>query len=74
MTKIYIVIIEDRHTDVVVLAYKNKEEAIEAGKKMAKDYCGREEDYEEHQIEGWLFHAKYSCEGDSVTVQEIDLL
>lgn len=69
--EIYIVIVEDRHTDVMTYPFKDKEKAISEAKRIAKKYCKYKEDYKEHdygQDSGWLFYAEYSCESDSVHV------
>ncbi len=74
--KIYIVIIEDRHTDVTVHPFTTSETAISEAKRIAKEYCRYEEDYEEHDYgkdDGWLFYAQYSCESDHVRVVEVEL-
>lgn len=68
MTEIYIVIVEDRHTDVEVIPFASKDAAILVARSLAKQYCRHEEDYEECDIKGYLFNAVYSCEGDSITV------
>ena len=73
---IYIVIIEDRHTDVKVKPFYDKERAINHARELAKGYCDYEEDYEEHDYgkdDGWLFYAQYSCESDSVRVVEVEM-
>ena len=73
--KIYLVIHEDRHTDVEVEAFSDKEKSIEYARKRAKS-CVHEdylEDYQESDILGWLFFASYSGVGDSVRVIEVEL-
>lgn len=69
--EIYIVVVEDRHTDVEVHPFTDKEKAISKAKRVAKEYCRHEEDYKEHDYGkdvGWLFYAQYSCESDNVRV------
>jgi hypothetical protein len=69
--ELYIVVIEDMHTDVTVHPFSDKEKAITEAKRIAKEYCRHEEDYEEHDYgkdDGWLFYAQYSCESDHVRV------
>ena len=69
--EIYIVIVEDRHSDVEAIPYTNREKAIEVAKKLANKYCRYPEDYQEHDYgkdSGWLFYASYSVESDSVRV------
>ena len=74
--KLFMVIIEDRHTDVTVHPFSNEGVAIEEANRVAKE-LGREHDfYEEHDYgknDGWLYYANYSCEGDSVRVVEAEL-
>ena len=74
MNKLYVVINEDRHCVVDVKLYSDKKYAIEVARKLAKDFCRHDDDYEEVDLnpsmiaDGWLFYAIYSCEGDSVKV------
>ena len=70
MKNIYCVIINDRHADVDVQPYTNLEDAVDFARNTAKELCRFQEDYEETKIDGWCFHAQYSCEGDSVWVVE----
>jgi hypothetical protein len=74
--KVFLVIIEDRHTDVTVHPFSDAGVAIEEAKRVAEEY-GRENDYyEEHDYgkdDGWLFFARYTGEGDSVRVVEAEL-
>lgn len=72
--KVYLVITQDRHVDVDVEVYDNKDVAIKRGKELAKKYCRNTKDYEESKVADWLFYAIYSCEGDYVSVHEKDLL
>jgi len=73
--KVYIVLINDRHTDIEVEAFSSDEKAIDYARKTAKEYCGSPEIYEESQISDWLFYARYSSEEDYVRVveREIDI-
>lgn len=76
MKKLYIVVIEDRHSDVKLHPFTCPEKAVSEAKRVAKEYCRHEEDYGEHDFgkdDGWLFYANYSCEGDSVTVMTTEL-
>jgi hypothetical protein len=71
---IYVVIFEDRHVDVEVEAFHDKEKAIAHARKIAKDWCKFEEFYEEHHEKvgsDALFHATYSSEGDQISVVEV---
>ena len=47
--------------------------AIDFARRAAREYNRHADDYEEAEIAGWLFHARYSCEGDSVWVIEKEL-
>jgi len=69
--ELYLVIVEDRHTDTTVHVFSEADKAISAARRLAKQYNHYPEDYAEHDYgkrEGWLFYADYSSEGDSVRV------
>jgi len=71
LSTIYIVIVEDRHTDIKVYPYISPLAAIQRAKDIASEQCSHQEDYEEHDYgrdDGWIFYADYSCEGDNVKV------
>lgn len=70
--KIYIVVCDDRHSDLDLQAFTDKDKAISEARKMAKEYSN-EGDYEEHDYDGFLFYANYSCEGDKVYVMWTEL-
>ena len=69
----YVLILEDRHTDVGVRIFTDREKAVGEAKKMAVEYAHREEDLEEEEISGWLYYCRYSCEGDCVSVREVEV-
>ena len=69
--EIYIVVVEDRHSNVGVIPFYNREAAIDRAREIAKGYCSFLEDYEENNYGGFIFHATYSCEGDSVSVSPV---
>lgn len=71
--KIYLVFDNDRHVDTYAIPFKDKDKAIAKAKEIAKESCRDEEDFEEREVPGWLYHAEYSCEGDSVWVVESEL-
>ena len=71
--KIYNVIIDDRHCDTTPKPFISKDAAIDYARSKANEYCSYPEDFEESEIDGWLYHATYSCEGDSVWVTEHDV-
>lgn len=65
----FIVGIEDRHTDIEVLLFHNKDRAIEYAREQAIEGA-RGEEIEENDYEGWIYHATYSLEGDCAWVVE----
>lgn len=72
---IYVVMIEDRHVDVEVELFVNKERAIERAKEIFNEedrYSnGKEEKLSPTMVEdGWVYFAIYSCESDSIRVLE----
>lgn len=75
--KIYIVIIEDRHSDTEAKPFLTAVAAISYAERKAREYCRYEYDYKESlndamRKDRWLWHATYSCEGDNVRVIERD--
>lgn len=72
--KVYILIINDRHSDIDVEVFSDKEKSITQAKALAKKYCRHEDDYEERKVADWIFYAQYSCEGNSITVLEKEVL
>jgi len=78
--KVYVVITEDRHTDVEVDLFTTADAAIEFAKQRAADWRQfPPEEYEGddevgvQEIEGRLYHETYSGEGDCVWVIEKDI-
>lgn len=71
--KVYVSINEDRHWDTQVEVFMTLDQAIEYARRKAKECCRRPGDYEEHEIEGWLFCADYDVEGASFHVIESEL-
>jgi len=71
--KIYIAVINDRHTDTEPYPFSTAEAAIGYARKCAHEYARDAEDVEEEPLEGWLYYATYSGEGDSVWVVEKEL-
>jgi len=71
---VFIVIIEDRHFDTQVLIFSGEVAAVEHAKAVVEE-CGLyPEDISEELTDlmtesGWLYHATYSCESDSVRVE-----
>lgn len=70
---VYIAIVEDRHTDVEVYPFSIAEAAIYFARATAYQNARTPADVEETPIDGWLYHATYSVEGDSVRVVAKDL-
>ena len=73
LMELYALIIEDRHCDVTVDIFTNRDVAIRSAKARAKEYCRFSEDYKEHTIAGWEFCAAYSCDGNRVRVVKTEL-
>ena len=75
--KVYVAMIADRHTDPEPEVFSTAEAAIGYARDFAlaeSTYGSRTgEHYEERPVEGWLFQATYTCEGDSVWVVEKEL-
>ena len=76
--KVYVVIIEDRHSDTDVVVFSSEYEAVEYATGTAKKYCRHPEYFKESLNDamiksGWKYHATYSCEGDNVRVLEREL-
>ena len=65
---VYVVIIEDCHTDVDVRIFSTAERAIAYAKEVARDSASRPEDVKEIKSDAWLYAAQYSVESDYVTV------
>lgn len=75
---IYIVIIEDRHTDVDVIPYEDPDFAVEWAKREVRDRNSDPEDLDEELNDemihdGWLYYGCYSTEGDSIRVVKREL-
>lgn len=70
---VYAVLLEDRHTDVHVEVFADRDEAIERARTLAKENARFPDDYKEETIEGWEFYCRYSCEDDSTRVVATEL-
>jgi len=75
MTALFVVIIQDRHTDVDAEVFNTSEAAIAYAKKSVEQYCRHKEDIEEGLNEemirgGWVYYCRYSCESDCVYVMK----
>jgi hypothetical protein len=71
--KIYIVMINDRHSDPEPYPFETAEAAIDFARNQARELC-RHGEPEETEIRGWLFHSRFSVEGDSVWVVAKELV
>ena len=65
--KVYVLLIEHRHTDPEVHVYLQRDEAIASARNIAHS-LDTHGDYREVEVQGWEFLAYYSCEDDSVRV------
>jgi len=78
---IYIVIWEDRHSDVGIYPFSTKELAIDWARAQAAEMlpmCIPDEDVAGELTAsmikaGWLYFCRYSCEGDCISVRECEL-
>lgn len=74
---IYVILTSDCHSDPGVEVVQDKWKAIDRARELAKEYCRFEEDYEEKVYEvdhsKILMRIEYSCEGDNVTIFEVEL-
>ena len=73
--EIYLIVIEDRHNDVVVLPRRDKRFAIEEARGIA-GFRASQHNYEintDNPYTTALYFAQYSCEGDCVYVVDAEL-
>jgi len=68
--KIYSVIWQDRHSDTTSKPFLDLDEAIMFARSAAKALVMDPKFYIERPIDGWLFYAEYSCEGDCIWITE----
>lgn len=71
--KIYVVMHHDRHAGTEPIVFSTPKAAIEYAGHAARGCATRPDDYQEGQVEGYLFYARYSPEGDAVWVVEKNL-
>lgn len=73
----YVVLHEDRHADVIPYVFTDFDKAKQFAHATAVLECRRgkveEELTEGMRAMGWLYNARYSCEGDSVRVVKAEL-
>ena len=66
---IYIVLLEDRHTDPQMFPYKSLQGAMDKARAIVVDYAYDVEEWEGVEYDdNFLFSATLSCEGDNVSV------
>jgi hypothetical protein len=70
--KVYLVILEDRHTDVEVQVYATAAAALRRTIQIMEQYDYTPDEPDE-EIPGWMYHATLSCEGDCVRVEEAEV-
>ncbi len=77
--KIYIVLIEDHHSDVEVIPFASRKKALYYAEKYVKSNMDEDDEYEEYPLNksmidcNWIYHNSYGCESDYVTVIEKEL-
>lgn len=77
MTDIWVVLVEDRHTDVDALPFSSEKAAV--AEAQAQVNARHSEDIEVIELTdrmigaGWVFNVIYSCEGDNVRVLKREL-
>ena len=82
MTDVYVVIIEDRHSDTDAEVFTSQEIAILRAGQLVGSYTRDPVEPEDIEYgltasmvrDGWVWYCRYSCEGESVRVlrREID--
>jgi len=65
---LYVLMVQDRHIHTEPWVFDTAKAAIAAARQIARGAARRPADYVEKPIAGWLFHARYSIEGDAVWV------
>ena len=73
MSKLYIAMCVDRHTDPILRIFDTPDGAIGYAKKFALEHCRDKENLEEEEIEGWIYYCQISEEGEYVRVEELIL-
>ena len=67
--ELFVVLIEDRHTDVQVEVFSGREDAIRYAQWIAVNWIRPGATITEQQVDGWEYYATYSSEDDSVRVE-----
>lgn len=76
--KLWVVLIEDRHSDVEVEVWLSRDEALERAAELVVEYSRYPEDLSSGDLNdamiqsGWIFYMRYSGEGDCVRVVETE--
>lgn len=70
---IYIIVIEDRHFDTKAEVWTDREQALRRAKSVAEEMAHQPGYPQESTIEGWLYYAHCSPEGDHVWVVKSEL-
>lgn len=66
-------VVDDRHFDCQAFPFSTADLAIEFARDLAWTRALHAEDVEEANVDGWLYSAAYSPEGDCVWVLEHQL-
>lgn len=69
----YALIIKDRHTDVEVQLFHHLDNAIAAARAAVHELARHPEYIEEEAVDGYVYYCRYSTEGDSVHVEEVEI-
>jgi hypothetical protein len=67
---VYVAVIEDRHTGPEPYVFSSADLAVAYARRWAADFAHEPDDVEEELVDGRLYHANYSEEGDCVWVVE----
>lgn len=71
--KIYIVLWQDRHTDITAKPFLNFEEARAWAIAQPEHIGVKKRFIKETPVNGWLFHIEYSVESDCLWITEHEL-
>jgi hypothetical protein len=71
--KVYMLMIEDRHTDPDAQVFTTPAKAVAAAEAYLVDIDRPDVEVEENPPGDWLFYARYSVEGDCVWIVEREL-
>lgn len=74
MTTVYVAIVNDRHVDPDPWVFSTAARAVDFARTWFQDHVHPDvvddEDVGEQEMDGWLYYASYSVEGDAVWVVE----